>query len=696
MNTRSAATLAAIMALALAVGGCGSADIADQGAAGPATSSTATAANPGKPVGVIAIGHSGLTGEGSDPNRPGQDALENSWATGTSPQVNSIYRRLVAVRPETDGHVANTAEGGASASTLVAQAQRALETVPTPALVVVQTIDNDIRCDGTDGTHVPEFGVALGDALQVVTTASPDSRILVVGQLGRPSPSFVKKLVAEDPTVKAELTGTGMCDFLRARWGAEQEGFRHGDLHHRGLRDRAGPGVRHGAELPHRRRSSRRVRRSPRELLQRLEPPERARTGRNRRDHLARRHSTIGVDMTMFADANATLDRTRLQRHEDQKVTINTRSIGRWAAAAATIALAAACSAAPGIDKSGSDTVVLRLATIDRVNNNGQSYGPEAFVENLAKVSGGRLKVEMTTEYGGGAADAESNLVKAIASGEVDGGWPSTRAFANAGIIGLEAVEAPMTLTSYAAEKALVSGPVADKLLAKLDGTGVVGLELAVGPLRRPFAAKAPLLGPRDWAGATFRIYNSPVQTEAMHALGATPVNLGFAGWVDEVRTGNLRGLELDIAQYAEGGNTTEAGNVTANVVLWPKVFALAMSQKRFDALTNKQQDWVREAADTAMHVSVDATYDESTIAQDLCRKGTRFIAASPDQITALRTSLQPVLDSLAADPANRALLREIQAIGANHPGGPTSPPSQRTASTAKQIRNPRAPCPTT
>ena len=95
------------------------------------------------------------------------------------------------------------------------QAQYALETVPTPALVVVQTIDGDIGCDGTDDAHVPEFGVALADALQLVTTASPDARILVGGQLGRPSPSFVKKLVAEDPTMKAALTGTGMCDFFR-------------------------------------------------------------------------------------------------------------------------------------------------------------------------------------------------------------------------------------------------------------------------------------------------------------------------------------------------------------------------------------------------------------------------------------------------------------------------------------------------
>jgi hypothetical protein len=215
MNTRSAGTVTAIIALALAVSGCGGADIADQAAAGPATSSNAAAANSANPVGVIAIGHSGLTGEGSDPNRPGQVALENSWVTGTSPQVNSIYRRLAAVRPETDGHVANTAQGGAPASSLAAQAQFALETVPAPALVVIQTIDGDIGCDGTDDAHVPEFGVALRDALQVVTTASPDARILVVGQLGRPSPSFVKKLVAEDPTMKAALTGTGMCDFFR-------------------------------------------------------------------------------------------------------------------------------------------------------------------------------------------------------------------------------------------------------------------------------------------------------------------------------------------------------------------------------------------------------------------------------------------------------------------------------------------------
>src|SRR3954451_7446566 len=106
-----------------------------------------------------------------------------------------------------------------------------------------------------------------------------------------------------------------------------------------------------------------------------------------------------------------------------------------------------ACTEAGSADKAGSDVVVLRLATIDDVNSSGQAYGPEAFVHALSVVSGGGLRGEIVKNYGEGEATAESELVEAIATGDVDGGWPSTRAFARAGIGGLESVEAPMILT---------------------------------------------------------------------------------------------------------------------------------------------------------------------------------------------------------------------------------------------------------
>jgi TRAP-type C4-dicarboxylate transport system substrate-binding protein len=345
------------------------------------------------------------------------------------------------------------------------------------------------------------------------------------------------------------------------------------------------------------------------------------------------------------------------------------RVAARSVIAIVILAMTAACTTTQGPDKTGGDTVVLTLATFEAgPNANGQNHGPEAFVENLGKVSQGRLKVELKTEYGDGAADAESQIVRAIASGEIDGGWPATRAFAKAGVPGLEVVEAPLTIASYAAEKALVSGPVADKLLARLEGSGVVGLGLSVGPLRRPFAADQPLLAPEDWKGITFRVFNSPVQADAVRALGATPADLSFS-FIDQIKNGSLRGAEFDIAQYEHNDNGTEAGNITANVVLWPKVFVLALSQKRFDALTPQQQAWVREAAAQATKASVDAPYEETPAARTLCDRGARFLNAAPGQVQGLRTRLRPVLDKLAADPTSAQLLGDLQAIAAQHPG---------------------------
>jgi hypothetical protein len=128
-TTRRLAVAAALIPL-IALVGCGDGDSNDEASSTADNGATTTAAVEA-PVGVIAIGHSGLTGENSDPSRPGQEAQQNSWATGTNAEVNSIYRRLIAVRPETEGHVANTAQGGAPASLLSGQAQAALGSVPT-------------------------------------------------------------------------------------------------------------------------------------------------------------------------------------------------------------------------------------------------------------------------------------------------------------------------------------------------------------------------------------------------------------------------------------------------------------------------------------------------------------------------------------------------------------------------------------
>jgi TRAP-type C4-dicarboxylate transport system substrate-binding protein len=326
------------------------------------------------------------------------------------------------------------------------------------------------------------------------------------------------------------------------------------------------------------------------------------------------------------------------------------------------------CSSAPQpavVDKAGSQALVLHLWTQDKATAQEQPPGPRAFLDSLGSVSGGRIQYDLNPYDGGGGY--ETKLVQAIASGQIDGGFPAVRAFGYAGITGLEAAEAPLTLNSYAAETDLVSGSVANDLLAQLEGTGVVGLGLAAGPLRRAFAGTAPLLGPGDWQGSTFRTFNSPIQDATITALGGLPSDRG-PDWTQEIPSGELRGVEFDIPQYAARELTTEAPFVTANVVLWPKIFVFSLSQKRWDGLTDQQRSWIQQAANAGTRASVDAIYDETTPARSLCDVGVRFVDASPSQLADLHAAVAPVIKQLADDRVNGPLLSEIEAIAARHP----------------------------
>src|SRR6516225_7947238 len=181
----------AVLAVCLAVltaASCGSSSGPAATAANTSPASppggTSSASHPLR--GIIALGHSALTGENSDPQSVGVPALQNSWATGTNPAVDSIYQRLAAVDPATRGHAVNEAAGGAPAGTLVGQAAQALGVVPNPRLVIIEIIGTDIACDGSDSSNYPVFGQQVKAALDLIARQAPHATILLVSWPGRP------------------------------------------------------------------------------------------------------------------------------------------------------------------------------------------------------------------------------------------------------------------------------------------------------------------------------------------------------------------------------------------------------------------------------------------------------------------------------------------------------------------------------
>lgn len=155
----------------------------------PGSRTSSTISNPAAgsshwPHSIVVLGHSGATGQSSDLTHPGADVPKNSWATGTNPQVNSVYLRILAHTGAVRGHAVNLAKDGATVQDLMSQARQALALKPLPDMFLIQTIDNDIRCDGTDPLNYAPFAAALTSTLRLITTHDPRARILLVTQPG--------------------------------------------------------------------------------------------------------------------------------------------------------------------------------------------------------------------------------------------------------------------------------------------------------------------------------------------------------------------------------------------------------------------------------------------------------------------------------------------------------------------------------
>jgi TRAP-type C4-dicarboxylate transport system substrate-binding protein len=327
-----------------------------------------------------------------------------------------------------------------------------------------------------------------------------------------------------------------------------------------------------------------------------------------------------------------------------------------------TLGLAlAGCHGGPAA-KAGAQTVTLRFATVDAgIDVNGQMAALTDFVAQVASRSHGQLQLQIVTDAESAASRREVALLKAIKRGTYDGGWNATRAFAPAGFRGLEALEAPFVLQSYRAERQVVTGPVGRAMLARLDGTGLTGLGLVTGPLRRPFAATRPLTKPADWRGLHFQVYDSPMQNSTTTALGARPV---FVRSAAQDLPPDLGGKEFDIAQWDVNGDSQVQRYVTANVALWPKTYAIVMNTRRLAALTPQQRHWLREAAQQASQEHGN-DFDDTPAALRMCLTGVRFAYVSAGQLGQLRAAVAPVYAMMQHDPRVAHDLAAMRAIAA-------------------------------
>jgi TRAP-type C4-dicarboxylate transport system substrate-binding protein len=347
------------------------------------------------------------------------------------------------------------------------------------------------------------------------------------------------------------------------------------------------------------------------------------------------------------------------------------RRLGALGLAAATAILAAGCtSRSAGGDKAGGsgEPAVLRLAARDELS---VDLGTAYFVRRVVELSGGTLRIEAVSGWGGTAPTAEQNIVRGVAAGRADLGSVGTRVFDTLGVRSFQALTAPMLIDSYPLEQAVIASDIPARMLEGLGVLKVTGLAVLGDGLRKPIAVKGPLLGPADWQGITFAAFRSQGQAAAVQALGARSTDLWSTGLSGAIASGEVQGLENNLLVYQAAGRAGSAPFVTANVNLWPRTVALVANPDRLTRLTDEQQGWLRQAAADAAAHSTSLVEHEDQIVTDLCKAGARFANASQADLAALRAAFHHLYATLEQDPQTKSFIAGIEELKGSTPSGP-------------------------
>ncbi|MDW5328251.1 GDSL-type esterase/lipase family protein [Plantactinospora sp. KLBMP9567] len=167
----TAAVTALLAAFALACEG------SDGGGGGGQPDPPAASPRPGLPGSIAALGDSITAGFGSCLILAA--CQRNSWSTGDSSRVESLYRQLREVNPAIRGKAHNEAVNGARASGLASQAAAAVRARVDYVTVLIGAND---ACRGgiEDMTAVAAFRTEIDRGLATLKKGLPKARVLVV------------------------------------------------------------------------------------------------------------------------------------------------------------------------------------------------------------------------------------------------------------------------------------------------------------------------------------------------------------------------------------------------------------------------------------------------------------------------------------------------------------------------------------
>ena len=282
--------------------------------------------------------------------------------------------------------------------------------------------------------------------------------------------------------------------------------------------------------------------------------------------------------------------------------------------------------------------------------------GASKFAELVAAKSGGKIKVNV---FPGGTLGGDAANVSALQGGTIE------FVMLNSGILAsqvkdFEVFDFPFMFASAKEADAIVDGPFGEKLEAKLQDKGIVGLAYFELGFRQLTNSKRAVNTVDDIAGLKLRVIPNAINVDWVKALGANPTPLAFPELYAALEQKAIDGQENPLSVI----NANKFFEVQKYLTLTNHQYnpqSLIFSKKVWDTLSPAEKKILEDAALEAAKYQRQVNRDAAAGQLDALKKaGMQVSEFSPAEQAKLREKLKPVIDKHGA--AIAATVAELQA----------------------------------
>jgi len=271
--------------------------------------------------------------------------------------------------------------------------------------------------------------------------------------------------------------------------------------------------------------------------------------------------------------------------------------------------------------------------------------GAEKFAELVAAKSGGKMKVNL---FPGGVLGGDAPTVSALQGGTIE------MTALNSGILASQVKEFvvydfPFMFATPAEADAIVDGPFGQKLHAKLEEKGIVGLAYWELGFRNITNSKRPINKIEDLEGLKLRVIPNAINVDWVKAVGANPTPMAFPEVYAAMEAKAIDGQENPLSVIvANKFNEVQKYLVLSNHQYNPQ--SLIFSKKVWDTLSPAEKKILHEAAAESAVYERKVTRDAAAGQLDQLKKaGMTVTELSPAELNRMREKMKPVIEKHGA-----------------------------------------------